>query len=890
VPSRIRDFLKKRPFSQYLLIIVIILILGVVVGFTAIDYINEQNTFERNSGIIQVQTEDDISEALHLVDSGFKLYDNTMNRQMQEDFKVFLEEYNRSGNDPEKMDLEKVKMQFGDNIDLYIINESGVIQYSTYQPEIGLDFREVPYFFDYLNRIRQSEGFFPDRVVAETATGKLRKFAYEPTPDHHYILELGLAGEELTKQHSSLQYKDIIDQIASHNPYLQNIRIFNTKGNFIGSGMSPPDPGLDTILSEVTRERKDIQVKNTSTGNTTKYLFIDLKDPDYGSDPSLIVELTYNNQLQRDVLNRLLITRVLIALLALLIVFGIALLISGYITRPVREIVEDVDRVAKGDLDHTIRTPAGKEFQTLEKSINTMVSTLKETIRRQREIESELRVSKERYKMTSDLISDYAYAMRVEPSGKFVAEWATGAFQSIIGVSTEEIIGAGGWSSFVYPEDRGILKEHRRKLFANESYISEFRVVSKNGEIHWVNHRTQPEWDEDQGRLVRLYAAGQDITGRKKTEDKLFQILKAVESASDAIGIADPAGNHIYQNHAFTELFGYQVEELQSPSGPLIAFADVTTGHEIFDTIMRGDSWNGEVIMVAKNGHQFPVALRADAVVDDKGNIIGLIGIHTDITARKQAEEQLRQLNEELEARVSSRTAQLEIINKELESFSYMVSHDLRAPLRAIDGFSRIVLDDYTGGLPNEGKRYLTLVRENVTQMRALIDNLINFSHMSRKSLNTVTVHPSDIARAALDELRNEQAGRAVDIVIDDLPPCRADPDMLKLVYLNLLSNALKFTRKCQEARIEIGFIKKTGRTVYFVRDNGVGFDMRYSPKLFVVFQRLHPVKEYEGTGLGLAIVQRIIHRHGGDVWAEGEIDKGATFFFTIDGGTGDES
>ena len=218
-----------------------------------------------------------------------------------------------------------------------------------------------------------------------------------------------------------------------------------------------------------------------------------------------------------------------------------------------------------------------------------------------------------------------------------------------------------------------------------------------------------------------------------------------------------------------------------------------------------------------------------------------------------------------------------------------MVSHDLRAPLRAIDGFSRIVLDDYTGGLPNEGKRYLILVRENVTQMRALIDNLINFSHMSRKSLNIVTVHPSDIVRAVLDDLRSEQAGRAVDIVIDDLPPCRADPDLLKLVYLNLLSNALKFTRKCQEARIEIGSIKKTGRTVYLVRDNGVGFDMRYSPKLFVVFQRLHPVKEYEGTGLGLAIVQRIIHRHGGDVWAEGEIDKGATFFFTIGGGTGDE-
>ena len=289
-------------------------------------------------------------------------------------------------------------------------------------------------------------------------------------------------------------------------------------------------------------------------------------------------------------------------------------------------------------------------------------------------------------------------------------------------------------------------------------------MISKNGTVHWINHRTQPEWDEKEGRLVRFYAAGQDITGRKYTEDELFRILKAVESASDAIGISDPDGVHIYQNHAFTSLFGYTGEELHSPCGPVILYGDTGVGREVFETIMGGDSWNGEIIMVAKNGRRFPVALRADAIMDDKGNIIGLIGIHTDITARKQVEEQLRQLNEELEARVSSRTVQLETINKELESFSYMVSHDLRAPLRAIDGFSRIVLDDYTRELPDEGKRYLSLVRENVAQMRGLIDNLINFSHMSRKSLNTITVHPADIAREAFDDLRNEQAGRAVEI------------------------------------------------------------------------------------------------------------------------------
>lgn len=868
----------------------VILIISIVTSITVIDYLNEQTAFEQNSNIVQFQTEADLKESLYLVDSGFKLYDNTLNRQMKEDFRIFLEEYNRSGMDPEKMDLEKVKREIGENTDLYIINESGVIQYSTYKPEIGLDFSTAPYFFQYLSKIRLSEGFFPDRVVRETATGKLRKFAYVPTPDHRYILELGLTGEELDKERGSLQYRDAINRIAENNPYLENIRIFNSKGQQIGNYTGISNPEEAVLFQKIIQNRKDIKNVNTSTGYTIRYLFIDLKDPDYGSDPSLVVELTYNNKLVQDALNRLLLTRLVIALTALLIGLGAALLISNYLTRPIREIVEDVDRIAQGELDHKIRSSTGKEFQRLENSINEMVTTLKETIRKQNEVESALKISEERYRMTSDLISDYAYAMRVEPSGKFVAEWATGAFRSIIGISREEILKAGGWSSFVHPEDRGILDEHRRKLFSNESHESEFRVISRNGEIHWVNHRTQPEWDEKEGRLVRFYAAGQDITGRKQTEDELFRILKAVESASDAIGISNPAGYHIYQNRAFSDLFGYQVEELHSALGPTILYADSGIGHDVFTTIMSGDSWKGEVTMVAKNGRRFPVELRADAITDDKGNIIGLIGIHSDITVRKQIEEELQQLNEELEARVSSRTFQLEAINKELESFSYMVSHDLRAPLRAIDGFSRIVLDDYSGELHDEGKRYLILVRENVTHMRALIDNLLNFSHMSRKSLNIVTVHPADIAREAFDELRGEKAGRVVDIAIEDLPPCRADPDMLKLVYINLISNALKFTRKCQETRIEVGSFRKDGHNIYFVRDNGIGFDMRYRPKLFVVFQRLHPVKEYEGTGLGLAIVQRIIHRHGGDVWAEAETDKGATFFFTIDGGTGDET
>ncbi len=228
--------------------------------------------------------------------------------------------------------------------------------------------------------------------------------------------------------------------------------------------------------------------------------------------------------------------------------------------------------------------------------------------------------------------------------------------------------------------------------------------------------------------------------------------------------------------------------------------------------------------------------------------------------------------------------ADLEAANKELEAFSYSVSHDLRAPLRAIDGFSRILLQEHAPSLPPDVQRYLGIVSRNAQHMDQLITDLLAFSRLARQPLNKETVDPPSLVRAALEDLRAEQEGRRVEILIGDLPPCQADPTLLRQVFANLLSNALKFTRKRDVARIEIGCQRIAGENVYYVRDNGVGFDMRYADKLFGVFQRLHLAEEYEGTGVGLAIVQRIIQRHGGRVWAQAEVDKGATFYFVLAG------
>jgi light-regulated signal transduction histidine kinase (bacteriophytochrome) len=244
----------------------------------------------------------------------------------------------------------------------------------------------------------------------------------------------------------------------------------------------------------------------------------------------------------------------------------------------------------------------------------------------------------------------------------------------------------------------------------------------------------------------------------------------------------------------------------------------------------------------------------------------------------------LNDLNARLEERVAERTSELEAANREFETFSYSVSHNLRAPVRAMNGFSEAVLDDHGNLLPEKGRNYLENIREGAKEMSVLIDDLLAFSHLIRKQLRRRKVDTRKLVQKVLAELRRERKGRKIDIQIVELPPCHADPTLLKQVWINLLSNALKYTRKREKAVVEIGCESSNGDDIYFVRDNGTGFNMRYADQLFGVFQRLHRVEEYEGTGVGLAIVQRIIHRHGGQVWANAIEGEGATFYFTVDG------
>jgi signal transduction histidine kinase len=304
-----------------------------------------------------------------------------------------------------------------------------------------------------------------------------------------------------------------------------------------------------------------------------------------------------------------------------------------------------------------------------------------------------------------------------------------------------------------------------------------------------------------------------------------------------------------------------------------------------------------ELTKIRKDGSRFPAIVSVTALRDERAGIIGYLLIGTDNSARKLAEEALLsaaalqsatilELNADLERRVEERTIQFETANRELEAFSYSVSHDLRTPLRAIDGFSQLVLERFGPLLPDDGRRHLRTIRAGAQKMGSLIDDLLTFARLNRQGLNKRTFDTGKLVRGALDELGFPWPERQVECRLGELPASVGDPALLNQVWLNLLSNALKYTRKRAVALVEVGCTTTDGIDTFFVRDNGTGFDMRFADKLFGVFQRFHRAEDYEGTGVGLAIVQRIIHRHGGRVWADATVDQGATFYFTLSGET----
>lgn len=395
--------------------------------------------------------------------------------------------------------------------------------------------------------------------------------------------------------------------------------------------------------------------------------------------------------------------------------------------------------------------------------------------------------------------------------------------------------------------------------------------------------------------LMRAAGLDEDV---QAVQDAQARLAAIVESSSDAVVSKSLDGIVTTWNRSAELIFGYPADEMVGTS--ILRIIPPDRVHEethILDRIKRGERIEHfETVRRRKDGTEIPVSLTISPIKDAKGRLIGASKIARDITEKRWAEETVRRQTAQLQEQAAGlrtaneqlmkQTAALEAANNELEGFSYSVSHDLRAPIRTIHSFVRIIEEDHGGRLDPELSRCLGIIAKGARQAGELIDDLLEFSRLGRQAMQRTRVNMIELVHEAIADLRKGEETPRAGITVADLPACFGDRRLLKLVWINLLSNALKYSRHRDRPHIEVGWRANEGpeeSCTYYVKDNGVGFDMKYAHKLFGVFQRLHGQEEFEGTGVGLAIVQRIIHRHGGRVWGEGEVGVGATFYFTVE-------
>ena len=414
---------------------------------------------------------------------------------------------------------------------------------------------------------------------------------------------------------------------------------------------------------------------------------------------------------------------------------------------------------------------------------------------------------------------------------------------------------------------------HRDKFFAAPNVRPmgaglELYGQRKDGTEFPIEISLSPLETED-GRLVT--SAIRDVTQQRKAEQKFRDLL---EAAPDAIVIVNETGDIVLVNSQTEKLFDYARAELLGKKIELLLPPRYRDRHptrrdRFFVTPKVREMGAGlDLYGQRKDGTEFPVEISLSPLETEDGTLVS--SAIRDITDRKRYESALLEKNTALQAAVS-----------ELDAFSYSVSHDLRAPLRAIDGFSRILLQQHRSALPAEGQECLQLVRDNTVQMGHLIDDLLAFARLGRQPLNKQQVPTAAIIEQVLSDVREQAKRRSVSVTVGDMPPLFGDPSLLKQVFVNLIENAFKYTQMRAEAVIEIGTCEAEGELAVFIRDNGAGFDMQYAGKLFGVFHRLHRAEDFAGTGVGLAIVRRIVQRHGWRIWADAAVDQGATFYFT---------
>lgn len=562
------------------------------------------------------------------------------------------------------------------------------------------------------------------------------------------------------------------------------------------------------------------------------------------------------------------------------------------------EIPEILERIKKGELiDHYETIRVRKDGRQIYVSLTlspikdesghiTGISSIARDMTEQKRVDEQLRASSLYARSLIEASLDPL--VTISKYGKIMD--VNAATELVTGIPRARLIGTEFSDYFTEPEKA---REGYKQVF-QEGFVKDYPLAihHSSGKVTHVLYNAVL-YKNDADEVKGVFAAARDITQRKLAEEALKEherLLSSIyDTVEDNLFYMAVEKNDLYRfisvNKAFLRTTGLNYDQVAGRLvNEIIPEPSLTMVLEKYKEAIQI-----KTVVQWEETSDYPAGrLIGDVsvvpVFTEAGNCTHLIGSVHDITARKRAEDEIRKLNQELEQRVIERTSKLEAINKELESFSYSVSHDLRAPLRAIDGFSKVLLEDYGDKLDEEGKRVINVICNSTAKMGELIEHILVLSRLGRKEMKFVDVDMGVMAESVYKELRQAEPRRSIQFVVKQLPAASVDEGMIRQVYANLLANAIKFTRPKNPAVIEVGGYRDKNEAVYYVKDNGVGFDMKFQDKLFGVFQRLHGEKDFEGTGVGLAIVQRIIQKHGGRVWAEGKVDEGASFYFALPG------
>jgi len=875
--SQSRRFPGNLPFSYYLLGVLCLLIICIIFSIVMINYQGSVENQKRQQQMTMEQTEAEIIRTITLIDSGRKLREETYYPSMVSVTDSAIELYQSGEGKIRPGTLEEIVNRTGTRMDVSYVNTRGIIEIST-QP--GLEGKNASQVFPRISSLDDPDSwadtFIPSRAFRDHNSGEIYLSSTKPTQDRNFLFLVTLTNPLLVRDWENLNYSRSMNEIASSHPTIKNLRLFSTDGEFISGtkSQSPDDLDKDAFRRVVdTKRTLDIEIKDRKL--IVRYLYINLGMTGYPDTDDVIAEFTLDPGRSAGHLQSLWISNLIGGIVLFILSMLVLIPLIHALTNPLRHITDDVDTIARGDLEHPIRETHGRELGILKESISSMVYTLKTTIHN-------LQKSEDLYREVVE--SQNELICRRTPDGTCI--FANAAFYRYYKKTSDEIIGTK-----FFPEVPGNVESIHDTIIQTlspekPSLHFHHRVIVPDGKVRWHSCQVRGFFDSD-GRLTEIQEVCRDISERIEFENALKEsegrFRNLIEKSPISIAILR-AGKIVYANPALISLLGYQGDG--SPVG--LSFLNFIPEEQRESLAQRNSMRNAgvpvqneyETLVTKIGGSVFHCHVLVSEIQLSDGP--ATIAYLTDITRRKVAEEEVNTLYADMEQKVKVRTAELSRANQELESFSYSVSHDLKSPLRAIDGYSSILSQKYAPQLPDDAKIYLAKIRQNTLYMADLINDVLELSRIGRVSLKKERIDIEKIVREVIDDFSPDISDRNVSVKISQMPPCNADPLLVHLVYSNLISNAIKFSRDRTHPLIEFGSYTREREVVYYIKDNGIGFDMKYANTLFKVFTRLHNSADYEGTGIGLAIVSRIIERHGGRIWVDAEPDRGATFFFTF--------